>query len=190
MKPKGYVNQPSKWPKKLKGNNVKLFNILLFMAFIFSGCFNSSTVYKSIPNYNGPKITKIVVNKSQRKLFLFHNDKIIRKFKVGLGFNPKSHKSKQGDGRTPEGLYFIDRKNYNSKYFLSLGISYPNTEDKKYAKSLDIDPGGDIFIHGGPRYKGEFGKRDWTAGCISVSDKNMKVIYSMVKAGTPILINP
>ena len=190
MKPKEYVNQPSKWPKKLKGNNVKLFNILLFMAFIFSGCFNSSTVYKSIPNYNGPKITKIVANKSQRKLFLFHNDKIIRKFKVGLGFNPKSHKSKQGDGRTPEGLYFIDRKNYNSKYFLSLGISYPNTEDKKYAKSLDIDPGGDIFIHGGPRYKGEFGKRDWTAGCISVSDKNMKVIYSMVKAGTPILINP
>ena len=76
MKPKEYVNQPSKWPKKLKGNNVKLFNILLFMAFIFSGCFNSSTVYKSIPNYNGPKITKIVVNKSQRKLFLFNKVKI------------------------------------------------------------------------------------------------------------------
>jgi len=136
VKPKEYVNQPSKWPKKLKGNNVKLFNILLFMAFIFSGCFNSSTVYKSIPNYNGPKITKIVVNKSQRKLFLFHNDKIIKKFKVGLGFNPKSHKSKQGDGRTPEGLYFIDRKNYNSKYFLSLGISYPNAQDAKNAKNL------------------------------------------------------
>jgi len=130
----------------------------------------------------------IIVSRTQKDLDKVA--KIIRKFKVGLGFNPKSHKSKQGDGRTPEGLYFIDRKNYNSKYFLSLGISYPNTEDKKYAKSLDIDPGGDIFIHGGPRYKGEFGKRDWTAGCISVSDKNMKVIYSMVKAGTPILINP
>ena len=118
------------------------------------------------------------------------NDKIIRKFKVGLGFNPKRHKIEQGDGRTPEGLYYIDRKNYNSKYFLSLGISYPNAQDAKNAKKLNIDPGGDIFIHGGPRYKGEYGKRDWTAGCISVSDKNIKIIYSMVKTGTPILIRP
>ena len=169
---------------------MKLTNVFLFIAFVLSGCFNSSPVYKNLPNYDGPKITKIVVDKSQRKLFLFNNDKIIRKFKVSLGFNPKAHKSEQGDGRTPEGLYFIDRKNYNSKYFLSLGISYPNTQDKKYAKRLGIDPGGDIFIHGGPRYNGEFGKKDWTAGCISVSDKNIKVIYSMVKTGTPILIKP
>ncbi len=175
---------------KLKGNNVKLLSVWLFVAFFISGCFNTSPVYKNIPDYNGPKVTKIVVDKSQRKLFLLNNNKILKKFKVGLGFDPKKHKLEQGDGRTPEGLYFIDRKNYNSKYFLSLGISYPNAKDKKHAKNLEIDPGGDIFIHGGPKYKGEFGKRDWTAGCISVSDKNIKIIYSMVKTGTPILIKP
>ena len=114
MKLKGQGNQPNKWLMKLKGSKVKFFNVFLLIAFILSGCFSTSPVYKNIPKYEGPKITKIVVDKSQRKLYLLSNDKIIRKFKVGLGFNPKRHKAEQGDGRTPEGLYFIDRKNYYS----------------------------------------------------------------------------
>ena len=84
---------------------MKFFNIFLLIAFILSGCFSTSPVYKNIPKYEGPKITKIVVDKSQRKLYLLSNDKIIRKFKVGLGFNLKRHKAEQGDGRTQEGLY-------------------------------------------------------------------------------------
>ena len=190
MKLKGQKSPQDKWLKMSKGNNVKLLGIFLLLATILLGCGSASPVSKNIENYTGPEITKVVVDKSQRKIFLLNNKKIIRKIKIGLGFAPQNHKIKQGDGRTPEGLYFIDRKNYNSKYFLSMGISYPNANDTRNAKKLGVDPGGDIFIHGGPRYKGEYGKKDWTAGCISVSDKNIRTIYSMVKTGTPILIKP
>jgi murein L,D-transpeptidase YafK len=169
---------------------MKLFSIFFFIAFIVSGCSFTFPFYKKIPDYNGPRITKIIVNKSQRSMFLLNNDKIIQKFKIKLGFNPISHKIKQGDGRTPEGEYYIDRKNPNSKYFLSLGISYPNVTDVKYATKLGLNPGKDIFIHGGPQIKDKLNINDWTAGCISVSDKNIKIIYSMVEIGTPILIKP
>ena len=169
---------------------MKLLPIWLLILALFSGCDSFKIVPKNISTYTGPEVTQILVDKSRRKMYLMNGDKTIKKFKIDLGFDSKGHKVKQGDGRTPEGLYFIDRQNYHSKYFLSMGISYPNAKDTVRANSMGIDPGGDIFIHGGPRYKGEYGKRDWTAGCISVSDKNMLSIYSMVKVGTPILIKP
>ena len=169
---------------------MRFLSICLLTLTLLSNCGSFDPVSKNILKYRGPEVTRILVDKSQRKMYLMNGDKTIKKFKIDLGFSPKGHKEKQGDGRTPEGLYFIDRQNYHSKYFLSMGISYPNAKDTVRANSMGIDPGGDIFIHGGPRYKGEYGKRDWTAGCISVSDKNMLSIYSMVKVGTPILIKP
>ena len=131
-----------------KGNNVKLLGIFLLLATILLGCGSASPVSKNIENYTGPEITKVVVDKSQRKIFLLNNKKIIRKFKIGLGFAPQNHKIKQGDGRTPEGLYFIDRKNYNSKYFLSMGISYPNANDTRIqAEIFSSMVGHDIKVN-------------------------------------------
>ena len=157
---------------------------------ILTGVAHAKTVTKYVPRYNGPEITQILVDKSDRKMYLLSGKKTIRKFKIDLGFAPAGHKQKFGDGRTPEGLYYIDRVNTNSRYYLSLGLNYPNANDRARADAAGVDPGGDIFIHGGPRYKGERGKRDWTACCIAVSDKQMGWIYSMVKKGTPIFIKP
>jgi murein L,D-transpeptidase YafK len=167
------------------------FLISFFAALmILSSVAHAKTVIKYVPRYNGPEITQILVDKSERKMYLLSGKKTIRKFKIDLGFSPAGHKQKFGDGRTPEGLYYIDRVNTNSRYYLSLGLNYPNANDRALADAAGVDPGGDIFIHGGPRYKGERGKRDWTAGCIAVSDKQMGWIYSMVKKGTPIFIKP
>jgi murein L,D-transpeptidase YafK len=169
---------------------MRLLTCVLLAVTLLANSANAKTIIKRIPKYTGPEITQILVDKSERKMYLLNGNKSVKKFKIDLGFGPEGHKSEQGDGRTPEGLYFIDRNNDNSRYFLSLGINYPNAEDIARAEAAGIDPGGDIFIHGGPRYNGERGKPDWTAGCISVSDKDMGWIYSMVKVGTPIFIKP
>lgn len=139
--------------------------------------------------YQGPKVTRVVVQKAQRRLYLMHENKVLRSYKIELGFDPVGPKRRAGDGKTPEGSYFIDRRNPNSSYYLSLGISYPNARDVAEARKRGVDPGGDIFIHGGWRGFSLF-RRDWTAGCISVSNRAMEEIYSMVELGTQIDINP
>lgn len=138
--------------------------------------------------YNGPSVTSIQVHKADRKMYLLHNDKVLETYKVALGGVPVGHKQYEGDGKTPEGAYYISHRNPQSTYHLSLGISYPNNEDRATAAAMGKRPGGDIFIHGGPLYKTT--KRDWTAGCIAVTDKQIEQIYAMVKPGTPIFILP
>ena len=88
-----------------------------------------------------------------------------------------------------EGTYVIDRRNPNSKFHLSIGISYPNQDDIAAAKALGKSPGGDIFIHGRPK-KWRNGVDDWTWGCIAVTDREIEDIYAMVRNGTPITIRP
>ena len=112
-----------------------------------------------------------------------------RQYRIDLGFTPNGHKSLRGDGKTPEGRYYIDRKNQNSKFYLSLGISYPNAQDRAYAQSVGASAGADIFIHGQNK-KPRFWKRDWTEGCIAVKDHEIQEIYALVPIGTPILITP
>ena len=138
--------------------------------------------------YNGPSVTSIQVHKADRKMYFLHNEKVLKKYKVGLGGVPVGHKQYEGDGKTPEGAYFITHRNPQWTYHLSLGISYPNAEDRANAAAMGKPPGGDIFIHGGPPYKAT--KSDWTAGCIAVTDKQIEEIYAMVKPGTPIFILP
>ena len=99
-------------------------------------------------------------------------------------------KQVRGDGKTPEGRYFIDRRNPNSNFHLSLGINYPNAQDLALARKMGKDPGGDIFIHGGPRVFKDKNKADWTFGCISVSNREMEDIYAMVQTGTPVDLFP
>lgn len=120
-------------------------------------------------------------------MYLLHNDEVLASYDIQLGFAPEGHKVAKGDGRTPEGFYFIDRRNPNSSYHLSLGISYPNSRDVARARALGLHPGGDIFIHGENR-KGP-SRGDWTAGCIAVTDEEMEEIYAMVRNGTPIYID-
>lgn len=139
--------------------------------------------------YNGPEVTQIRVYKAERRLELWHNDEMLREFEVGLGQNPIGHKEYEGDSRTPEGEYFIDRRNPQSAYHLSLGISYPNAEDIARAEAAGRRPGGDIFIHG----RGRNNRRqrgDWSVGCITVTDAEIEDMYAMVRNGTPIIIYP
>ena len=138
--------------------------------------------------YDGPEVTFVVVNKGQRRMHLLHNETVLESYDIQLGFAPIGHKQFEGDGKTPEGLYRIDRRNPNSDFHLSLGISYPNTADYAAAKAEGKSPGGDIFIHG---QKNPFkkSKGDWTWGCIAVKNKEMEDIYAMVRNGTLIKLN-
>lgn len=140
--------------------------------------------------YSGPRVTQLFLDKGRRKLFLLHEKEILNSYRVDLGFDPEGHKQKYGDGRTPEGLYRVDRRNYNSRYFLSLGISYPNTRDVANAKAHGVSAGGDIFIHGGPRTLAERRRSDWTAGCIALEDQDIMDVFWMTELGVPIFIRP
>lgn len=145
--------------------------------------------------YNGPEVTSIQVHKADRKMYLLHNDKVVQTFKVHLGGVPEGKKQVEGDGKTPEGIYYISHKNPKSTYHLSLGVSYPNDEDRATAAAMGMPPGGDIMIHGGPPLKANGKPRktssyDWTAGCIAVTDREIERIYSMIKPGIPIVILP
>jgi len=156
--------------------------VLLVMAFGLTAC---GSKFKG---YSGPRVTLVEVDKSDRKMYLLHKEKVLKTYDIALGFAPAGHKQFEGDGKTPEGSYFISHRNPNSTYHLSLGISYPNRDDMAFAAAAGKPPGGDIFIHGAP--DGRPDRRDWTAGCIAVTDRQMERIYAMVKPGTPINIQP
>jgi murein L,D-transpeptidase YafK len=139
---------------------------------------------------------KIIVYKEARKMELLDgNDKIMRRYNIALGANPKGHKIEEGDEKTPEGLYEISGRNPNSRYHLSLRISYPNAQDIAQADRLGVSPGGDIMIHGLPNDVGWWGffyrfNNRWTNGCIAVTNKEIEEIWNLVADGTPIDIRP
>jgi len=136
-----------------------------------------------------PRTNHIVVSKRNRSMALMSGEKELKRYRIGLGFTPNGHKSRSGDGRTPEGRYYVDRRNPRSAYHLSIGVSYPNVEDRARARAMGVNPGGDIFIHGGPRSEIEHrGGRDWTAGCIAVSDSEIEEIWTLVPLGVPVTI--
>lgn len=157
--------------------------MLVLAAIGLSGC---ASKFKT---YNGPEVTRVLVYKENRKMYLMHNEEVLASYEIGLGFAPEGDKEIEGDGKTPEGDYVIDRRNPNSEFHLSIGVSYPNDEDRKNAKALGERPGGDIFIHGRP-WKYRSGGQDWTAGCIAVTNDEIEDIYAMVRNGTLISIYP
>lgn len=140
--------------------------------------------------YDGPEVTRIVVMKKNRSMQLMHGNTVLSEYEIDLGYAPEGPKRFRGDGRTPEGRYYIDRRNPDSEFHLSLGISYPNAQDVARARAEGRDPGDNIFIHGARRRLLNFGGPDWTIGCISVSNREMEDIYAMVKKGTVIDIYP
>lgn len=135
---------------------------------------------------------EILVIKSARALHLLRQGETIRSYDISLGAAPEGHKQSEGDERTPEGRYKIDWRNPNSVAHLSLHISYPNAADQAAAEAAARDPGGNIMIHGLPNGWGALGAlhlmRDWTDGCIAVTNAEMREIWSLVPNGTPITI--
>lgn len=168
------------------GSGMRLIRLVLMVVLAFGlvACGKPSK-FKS---YNGPEVTSVQVHKADRKMYLLHHDKVLKKYDVALGFAPQGHKQFEGDGKTPEGTYFINRRNPNSEFHLSLGISYPNAADREFAELNGKSPGGDIFIHGWSRRP--IRQRDWTAGCIAVKDREIETVYAMIRDGTPIYILP
>jgi murein L,D-transpeptidase YafK len=137
---------------------------------------------------------KVLIQKSARQLTLLRNGKPFRSYHVSLGSNPKGAKEREGDGRTPEGVYAIDSRNASSKFHLALHVSYPSAVDRIRAGRLRVSPGGEIMIHGTPnrwRWLGfVFAHVDWTAGCIAVSDRDIEEIWKLVPNGTAVEIRP
>lgn len=148
----------------------------------------------SATNHSSPVVDRVVVVKSTRTLTLMAKDKVVRSYKVALGGEPVGAKQHEGDHKTPEGLYVLDRRNPKSRFYKSIHISYPNEQDRQKAAQLGVSPGGDVMVHGLPNGFGWLGAthrvKDWTDGCIAVTDKEMDEIWELVRDGTPIEIRP
>jgi murein L,D-transpeptidase YafK len=179
----------------------------------------STTIFKKVKETNiAPPVQastiepaaayQIVVKKAERKLSLYNDKgKLLKTYKIALGPNPIGTKLKQGDGATPEGDYYLTHKNPKSNYYLSLGVSYPNSKDassglqrklisqtqhdaivaaiKAQAKPLqNTKLGGDIFIHGGGN------SSDWTLGCIALTNHDIKELFDLLPVKTPLKIEP
>lgn len=147
-----------------------------------------------LPSPELPYVDRIVVKKSQRRLYLMDGDKIVRSYRIALGLDPVGPKERDGDFRTPEGRYRLARRNPRSNYFLSIQISYPSDSDLQRARVHHWQPGGSIMIHGLPnRLKNSpwyYQHNDWTDGCIAVSDSDMVEIWLLTREDMPIDIEP
>lgn len=132
----------------------------------------------------------VKVDKSARKMYLIQGDRIVRWYHISLGANPKGHKLREGDQRTPEGRYLLDFINEKSRFYRSIRINYPNENDVKRAQKLGVNPGGQIMIHGqkdnNDSLPGSGRSKDWTDGCIAIANEEMDELLRLVKLGTPI----
>jgi murein L,D-transpeptidase YafK len=141
-----------------------------------------------------PVVDRVLVKKSERRLYLMHGGNIVRSYHVELGLSPVGQKERSGDFRTPEGTYRLDLRNPRSDYFLSIKVSYPNPTDLKRARAHRWEAGGSIMIHGLPNYMKHdaeyYTSHDWTDGCIAVSNADMVEIWMLTPDGVPIDILP
>lgn len=139
-------------------------------------------------------VSKVVVRKGERRMYLMDGDEVVRSYRISLGDNPEGHKLYEGDERTPEGEYTLDWRNAQSDFYKSIHISYPSERDRELASAWGLDPGGSIMIHGLPNDAGDMAFAyvglDWTDGCIAVTNEEMDEIWHLVTNGTPISIHP
>jgi hypothetical protein len=137
---------------------------------------------------------RIVVEKGNRRLLLLRGADVVATYPVRLGLNPYGHKQREGDFRTPEGTYYLSRRNPQSQFYLSLEVSYPNAADRERAREAGVRPGGLIMIHGQPNVPRKtpeyYARNDWTDGCIAVSNADMLDIWQRTRLGTTIEIRP
>lgn len=141
-----------------------------------------------------PPVFRVLIEKSERRLSLISKDKVLKSYRIALGGDPKGPKQREGDNKTPEGIYVIDSRNRDSAFHQSLHISYPNEKDRKRAKEIGVSPGGNIMIHGiknGLSWVGDLHREiDWTKGCIAVTDEEIEEIARLVPNGTTVEIRP
>jgi murein L,D-transpeptidase YafK len=165
---------------------IRKLSVLVLFALVCFTCQAFSADAAPLPA--SAAADKVLVLKSQRKLYLMQGGKILKRYKVSLGGHPVGPKIREGDRKTPEGKYVLDWHNAESQFYKSIHISYPNTKDLARAEKLGVPPGGDLFIHGQPNNFNGPGKQpgDWTDGCIAVSDQEMDEIWRAVADGTPI----
>ena len=137
---------------------------------------------------------RVLVVKSERRLYLIRDGQPYRSYRVALGLNPVGHKEREGDFRTPEGDYTLDARNPASDFFLSIHLSYPNSSDVARAHSRHWQPGGSIMIHGLPtvpkRPSEYYRSTDWTDGCIALANDDMLEVWLLTRVNTPIEIRP
>ena len=167
---------------------IRLFNGLTICACLFTVAICGLAADASL------KADRVEVIKHERILRLFKDGKVIKTYKVALGGNPVGPKTQQGDHKTPEGSYTLDRRNAHSQFHKSIHISYPNLRDRANARANGVSPGGDVFVHGLPIGYGWIGSghraKDWTDGCVAVTDEEIDEIWAAVPDGTPIEIRP
>jgi len=170
-----------------------LMGAVIVSAVLGLGLYARSTAAPTRPT-SAVRIEKVAVFKAQRRMDLIYKGAVWKSYRVALGGNPVGHKMQRGDRRTPEGAYILDRRNPRSQFHRSIHISYPNAADRASARKRGVSPGGDIFLHGLPNGMGAVGAahtlRDWTDGCIAVTNEEIEEIWRVVPNGTPIEIKP
>ena len=161
---------------------------------IFIVIFCSTSTLASPAQLTKAKVDLVVVSKSESKMSIYHQGKVLKTYRIAMGDAPKGHKLKEGDQRTPQGRYILDYKKSDSAFYKSIHISYPNEEDKLRANALGVSPGGMIMIHGQnpnssltPRQAQQY---NWTNGCIAITNKEMDELWRVIEEGTPIEIWP
>lgn len=159
-----------------------------------AGLWLATPASASVEGAAGP-IDRIVVLKRKRLLMLMRGETVARSFRVALGREPRGNKVREGDGRTPEGLYHIDARNADSQFYRAMKISYPTQSDRQRARAAGVRPGGLIMIHGldpgiAAKWRGDHWMFNWTRGCIAVTNEEMDILWESVALGTPIEIQP
>ncbi len=166
----------------------------LLLALLLSGLPAPASAQPSANLAHRVKADRVLVVKSERRLYLLRDNKVWRSYRIALGRSPVGHKVFEGDGRTPEGLYVLDRKNAGSRFYRSIHISYPSSFDVSEARDYGGRPGGLVMLHGqpsnGPNGYHDYLRWDWTEGCIAVSNAEMDEIWTATEEGTPIEILP
>jgi murein L,D-transpeptidase YafK len=166
------------------------FRTLAALLFILS--FSYASTGQALPPR--AKADSVLVLKKQRSLTLLSQGEVLKTYKVALGGDPIGAKARLGDHKTPEGTYVLDRRNAHSRFYRSIHISYPNAKDLAAARKLGVSPGGDVYVHGLPNgygwVKGGHRMKDWTDGCIAVTNEEMDEIWRVVPDGTSIEIKP
>jgi len=177
---------------------IRFLRLLIYLCLLVGLGFIAASLYSPPVSVSPPppppltgEIDRIVIEKAARRMQLFQDGKPVRTYRIALGFTPEGDKVRQGDGKTPEGEFTINRRNSESAFHLSIGLDYPQPEDRARAAKVGYSPGGDIFIHGQPNaWPGPAIAHDWTDGCIALSNAEIKQLWDIVPDGIPITIRP
>lgn len=172
----------------------RLFSLVCLLALIGAAVVMLRPVAPppTLPQALQGPVDRIVIEKARRVMTVYRDGAALKSYRIALGFAPQGTKQRQGDGRTPEGLYRINRRNAASAFHLSLGIDYPRPADLARARAAGVNPGGDIFIHGQPngRESAPVLRHDWTAGCIALSNPEIVELFAAVPIGTEVELRP